>query len=558
MLFMDAACMQEPAGKREPGLVAGDHTYENRIAVPMATPAMAQPHLVPAALSGDKVIPRVLIMTSPSPQAAGPDSGVVPTAELLARAFNAAPNGFVLVDPLGQIVAANTELEGMFGYASGGLVGLSVESLLPASLQARHVDLRQGFFAQPERRAMGGAGRVLYARRADGHEFPVEIGLNPVSGPQGPLVLASVVDISERLAMEWAFRGLFDASPYGLLIVDDEGVVVMANRVLAEALGYAPPALAGQPLQVLLPERYRATHGGLMAGYRTTGEARMMGRGRDLTALHRDGTELPVEIGLSRVRWQRQTMTLAAVSDISVRKRLELELRQANANLEEFTYVASHDLRSPLRGIVDLMEWIHGDLAGNAPPEVFKNLGRISQRIQRMERLMDDLLSYARAGRTATEFTLVDVGELVRGVLELQPAPPEFDIRLDIAVAPFQATRTPIETALRNLIGNAIKHHDRTAGHIGIQAREDDSYCMVSVTDDGPGFPSTSRERIFKLFQTSSASARGGSGIGLALTKRLVEVHGGRIEAASPLTDGRGACFRFWWPRFPRRTSDEP
>jgi signal transduction histidine kinase len=309
---------------------------------------------------------------------------------------------------------------------------------------------------------------------------------------------------------------------------------------------------------VLLPERYRATHGGLMAGYRTTGEARMMGRGRDLTALHRDGTELPVEIGLSRVRWQRQTMTLAAVSDISVRKRLELELRQANANLEEFTYVASHDLRSPLRGIVDLVEWIHGDLAGNAPPEVFKNLGRISQRIQRMERLMDDLLSYARAGRTATEFTLVDVGELVRGVLELQPAPPGFDIRLDIAVAPFQATRTPIETALRNLIGNAIKHHDRTSGHIGIQAREDDSYCVVSVTDDGPGFPSTSRERIFKLFQTSSASARGGSGIGLALTKRLVEVHGGRIEAASPLIDGRGACFRFWWPRFPRRTSDEP
>jgi PAS domain S-box-containing protein len=485
-------------------------------------------------------------------------SSVGPTAELLARAFNAAPNGFVLVDRGGRIVAANTELEAMFGYATGQLVGAPVEVLLPGSLQQSHVGLRDAFFAKPERRAMG-AGRVLYARRADGHEFPVEIGLNPMSGPQGPLVLASVVDISERLALEWAFRGLFDASPYGLLIVNDAGRIVMANRVLAEALGYAPPALVDQPLHLLLPERHRAGHGALMAGYRATGEARMMGRGRDLTALHRDGTELPVEIGLSRVRWQRQTMTLAAVSDISLRKRLELELRQANANLQEFTSVASHDLRSPLRGIADLVAWIEGDLAGVAvPPEVFRNLGRVSQRIHRMERLIDDLLSYARAGRAATEYTLVDLEPMIRGILEIQPVPTRFSVELDIAVAPFQATRTPLETALRNLIGNAVKHHDRAGGRIRVQAREDDSYCRIDVIDDGPGVPHASRERIFKLFQTLSATERGSSGIGLALTKRVVEVHGGRIEIESPVDAGRGTSFRFWWPRFPRRTGDEP
>lgn len=116
-----------------------------------------------------------------------------------------------------------------------------------------------------------GAGRVLYARRANGQEFPVEIGLNPLPSPQGTLVLASVVDISERLALEWAFRGLFDASPYGLLIVNDAGQIVMSNRVLAEALGYAPAALVDQPLHMLLPERYRAGHGRLMDGYRLTG-----------------------------------------------------------------------------------------------------------------------------------------------------------------------------------------------------------------------------------------------------------------------------------------------
>ena len=480
----------------------------------------------------------------------------VPSLDLLARAFNAAPNGFVLVDKQGRIVAANAELHRMFGYEPDALIGRSLETLLPEALGHSHVGLRTAFFERPEPRLMG-AGRVLYASRADGHEFPVEIGLNPVSGPHGHLVLASVVDISERMGLELAFRGLFDASPYGMLIVDDNGNIAVANRIVAEVLGHTPASLEGQPLDTLLPERYRAGHGALMGSYRKTGEARMMGQGRDLTALHSDGTELPVEIGLRRVRWQRRVMTLAVVSDISVRKRLELELRQANDNLQEFSYVASHDLRSPLRGIADLVEWIQADLGEHAAPEVTRNLGRVAVRIQRMERLIDDLLSYARASRAATEFTLVDLDALVRGILEIQPPPAGFNVELNLAVPAFQATRIPLETALRNLLSNAVKHHDRSAGQVTVSACVDDSFCEISVTDDGPGVPPTGRERIFKLFQTLAASERAGSGIGLALTKRLVEVHGGRIELVSPVSDGRGACFRFWWPRFPRRTSDE-
>jgi len=484
------------------------------------------------------------------------NADAAPAPDLLARAFNAAPNGFVLVDRQGRIVSANAELHRMFGYALDALTGLALESLLPDALRESHVGLRTGFFERPEPRPMG-AGRVLYALRADGHEFPVEIGLNPLVGPHGPLVLASVVDVSERLGLESAFRGLFDASPYGLLIVDDSGNISLANQVVADVLGHTPTALQGQPLHTLLPERYRPDHAALMAGYRKMGEARMMGRGRDLTALHADGTELPVEIGLSRVRWQRRMMTLAVVSDISVRKRLELELRQANDNLQEFSYVASHDLRSPLRGIADLVEWIQGDLGEQAPAEVTRNLGRITQRIQRMERLIDDLLSYARAGRAATEFTPIDLDALVRGIIEIQPPPAEFAVDIDLAVPAFLATRIPLETALRNLLSNALKHHDRPSGRLSVAACVDDSFCRISVTDDGPGVPAAARERIFKLFQTLTASERGGSGIGLALTKRLVEVHGGRIEVISPVSEGRGACFRFWWPRFPRRTSDE-
>jgi PAS domain S-box-containing protein len=479
---------------------------------------------------------------------------VRPDSDLLARAFSAAPNGFVLIDGNGVIVAANSALEVMFGHPADSLPGLPVEVLLPSALHDAHRGYRDRFFEHPEPRAMG-AGRVLYGRRSDGHEFPVEIGLNPLPSPQGMLVLASVVDISERLALEWAFRGLFDASPYGLLIVDDDGAIAMVNQFLASSLGYTQAALVGKPMQILLPERYRGRHDALMAGYRRTGEARAMGQGRDLTALHADGTELPVEIGLSRVRWQRRMMTLAAVSDISVRKQLELELRQANANLEEFTYVASHDLRSPLRGIADLVEWIGGDLGPEMLPAVRRNLDRITQRIVRMERLMDDLLSYARAGRTANEYSSIDLPALVRGVLEIQPLPPGFELDLDVAVEPFQATRIPLETALRNLLANAVKHHDRSTGRIRVAAHHDDNFCEIHIADDGPGVATAAQERVFKLFQT--ATERGGSGIGLALTKRVVEVHGGRIALTSPLAGGRGTMFSVRWPRFPRRTSDE-
>lgn len=477
-------------------------------------------------------------------------------AELLARAFNAAPNGFLIVDAEGRIVAVNSELESMFGLSAADMVGQPLEMLLPETLRQAHVHLRRSFFDKPDRRPMG-AGRVLYARRANGVEFPVEIGLNPVAGDQGGLVLASVVDISERMALEWAFRGLFDESPYGLLIVNDAGDIVMVNKVLARSLGYAQSALINQPLSMLLPERYRAGHGALMHGYASTGEARMMGQGRDLTALHSDGTEVAVEIGLSRVRWQRQPMTLAVISDISVRKRLEAELKQANANLEEFTYVASHDLRSPLRGIADLTEWIEGDLGDQVNPEVARNLSRVKQRIERMERLIDDLLLYARAGQASTQYGQINLNDLLKGVLDLQPLPEGFHLQQDVAVGPFQGVRVPLETVLRNLLSNAVKHHDQSIGHIRIQAQEDDSYCVIRVIDDGPGVPPTAKARIFKLFQTLTVSQRGNGGIGLALTKRLVEVHGGQVDVFSPVENGRGACFQIKWPRFPRRASNE-
>jgi len=412
-----------------------------------------------------------------------------------------AASGTVSIDDRGRIVQVGSRLARTLGHAPEALVGRPIESLVPAA--------------------------------------------------------------TLREAGQDAFRLFFDASPYGQVLVDARGTIVLANRALREIVGYRESELVGRPLTVLLPERHRAAHQHLLRGYFEDPQVRMMGSGRDLTARHADGTEVPVEVGLSWLPWGGVEHAVATVADISARSRLELQLRRANAGLEEFLQVASHDLRSPLRGIRDLLDWVRDDLDGPdgaALPDVQRNLDRIGLRIDRMQTLLDALFAYARsaggawsAAEPATPAP-VDVGDVVRGILELDPLPPGFELELDVDVEPFRAVRTPLETVVRNLVANAVKHHDRGGGTIRITARPDGTWCRIDVRDDGPGVPAAAHDRIFRLFQTlDDGPSR--SGIGLALVKRLVGTHGGRIEVISPAAPdtGRGAVFRVWWPRFPKR-----
>jgi signal transduction histidine kinase len=244
------------------------------------------------------------------------------------------------------------------------------------------------------------------------------------------------------------------------------------------------------------------------------------------------------------------------VTDISERKRLELNLQQANAHLEEFTYVASHDLKSPLRGISDLVEWINEDLGNIAPESVTNNITRIKVRIGRMERLIDDLLLYARAGKRAKESTPIQVQALINGIIEMHPIPADFTIKQDIRINEIYAAKIPLETVLRNLFSNALKHHNGIDPAITLSAEASGSYCLFKVTDNGPGIPKAAQERVFRLFQTLGNNETSGSGIGLALAKRLTESHGGQIELISN-NSVNGCSFHVWWPRFARKDIDE-
>jgi PAS domain S-box-containing protein len=345
---------------------------------------------------------------------------------------------------------------------------------------------------------------------------------------------------------------IVEAAPCGMLMIDSDGSIVLVNPQAESMFGYARAELIGNSLEILLPERFRGVHRGHRQHFAAAPSIRQMGVGRDLTARRKDGSEFPVEIGLNPVPGDESGLVLAAVTDITRRKAMQLELRQANANLEEFTYAASHDLKSPLRGISDLVEWIVEDLGGAEPQEVTRNLGRIRDRIQRLEMVIDDLLAYARAGSAFTDAVQVDLEDLLSGILELLPRPPGIAISLQITARSFVTNKAPLESVLRNLISNAIKHHDLPTGRISIGVADVGRYCVFTIADDGPGIPLASQERVFRIFQTVATGARPHSGIGLALCKRLVEAHGGWIKLDST-TGIRGTEFNVWWPRFQYR-----
>jgi PAS domain S-box-containing protein len=468
--------------------------------------------------------------------------------DVLTQAFEAAPHGVALTTANGRIVLANAELERMFGYARAELLRHHVDDLVPDRFRAGHAALRD-LNPRDARPLTMGAGRELLGAHADGSEFPIEVGIGSLATADGPIVVETIVDISERKRLERLFQRTVEATPCGIVMLDAGGRIMLINPHLEAMFGYSRTELIGNGLEMLLPERLRARHAAHRESFAAAPSARSMGMGRDLMGRRKDGSEFPVEVGLKPVPNDTGDLVLAAVTDITQHVTLQRELRQANADLEEFTYAASHDLKGPLQAIADLVEWVGEDLGPDAAPAVMRNLGRIVERTRRLERVIDDLLRYARAGRASAEVVPVEPAALIADVVQLMRLPPGFRVIMHIDAQPFTAARTPLETVLRNLIGNAVQHHDLQAGSITIRVEDVGKHCVFAVIDDGPGIPAARQQRIFRMFQTLESGTHEHSGIGLALSKRLAEAHGGWIELAS--TDGRrGAEFRVWWPRF--------
>lgn len=245
----------------------------------------------------------------------------------LPQLVDVAPLGVLVCDANGVITFVNQQIERIFGYQSSELVGHSVECLLPHSKRDEHVAYRQTFMGERASRIMG-MGRELFARHANGSDFPVEIGITTLGESEQVHAVAFIVDISDRRREEVRIRTLMEAMPFGLLMSDENGIILMTNEEADHIFGYERNFLNGLPIEVLVPERLRAGHMSFRKAFSKVPQSRKMGAGRELMAQRKNGLEFPAEIALTPLKDDGKERYLAVVADITQRKQLESLLRQ--------------------------------------------------------------------------------------------------------------------------------------------------------------------------------------------------------------------------------------
>jgi signal transduction histidine kinase/CheY-like chemotaxis protein len=238
---------------------------------------------------------------------------------------------------------------------------------------------------------------------------------------------------------------------------------------------------------------------------------------------------------------------------VAERNKVQEQLISSNKELEQFAFVASHDLKAPLRSIESLITWIEADKVTKLSEESKINFSLLVSRAKRMSYLIDGILQYSRIGRTNLEISTVSIKELIDEIVEMLDPSKKFTVQYDEKISELYLSTLKIilSQVFTNLIGNAIKYHDKSKGHIKIGVKDKDTdYYEFYVSDDGPGIEPIYHEKIFEIFQTlQSRDEIESAGIGLSIVKKIVEAQGGKVTVESDL--GKGSTFRFTWPKHP-------
>jgi PAS domain S-box-containing protein len=470
-------------------------------------------------------------------------------------------DGVIIIDDAGTIQAFNTASERIFGYKPADVVGRNVKMLIPDPYHAGLDGYIRTYRATGDK-DIAGIGREVAGRRRDGSVFPMELGVNDMQVGGAHLFVGTVRDISARQRAEASARAeaarmqaVMNTVPDALITIDETGTVEHFNAAAMRIFGYTADEVLGRNIRMLMPEPYQAEHDAHLAHYLQTGAAHAIGNGRELRARRKDGTIFPIEIGVNEVQTVGKRLFVGTIRDISERQQAETEihdyiaaLSRSNQELDDFAYIASHDLKEALRGLSNNALFLSEDFAGALGEAGARRTARMIYLCERMDRLINDLLYYSRLGRqdlaiqpTDLNAVIADIAMMMEGTLEDAGAKILVPVPLPTVVCDLPR----VTEVFRNLITNAVKYNDKAEKHIEIGCTAAGARQIFHVRDDGIGIEPKFHQEIFRIFKRLNDEDDGvkGNGVGLTFVKKIIERHGGDIWVSSEL--GRGATFHF-------------
>jgi PAS domain S-box-containing protein len=453
----------------------------------------------------------------------------------------------------GRITGWNRAAERLFGFSAAEAIGQSIGIIVPP-------ECRDEIERLLERSAKGEYvdHYETIRRTKDGRILDVSLSVSPIRARSGESIGAAKIvrDITAQKFVERKFELAVEACPSGILMIDASGIMQLVNAELERQFGYDRSELIGKSVDMLLPVRLHQAHALHRTKFNEVPSVRAMGAGRDLYGRRKDGSEFSVEIGLNPIKATDGAMILATVIDITSRKQAEnaveaqnAQLRRSNAELEQFAYVASHDLQEPLRMVANFTELLQDRYKDQLDERAHKYIGYAVEGAKRMQSLVRDLLAYSRVTSVEKVLKPVESGAVVAAVIErLSAAIKESGAHISARGLPVVVSdELELGQVFQNLIGNAVKFRSDRAPRIGIAAERDDGMWKFSVADNGIGIDAKFAERIFQMFQRLHERGKyEGSGIGLAIAKKIIERHGGRIWFVSSLN--QGTTFHFTLP----------